>query len=370
MKELPQTALLYQEAAKRILILDGAMGTMFRTQELSEKDFRKGPFADAKKDLFSVKDILNLTKPSAPAAIHDAYLAAGADIIETNTFNANAVALAEFGLARFAYDINKAGAQLARACANKFAAKDKRPRFVAGSMGPTGRTASLSPDPDDPAARNITFDELREAYYFASLGLLDGGADLVLIETVFDTLNAKAAVMGVAQAAKARGVSVPVMLSGTVSDINGKSARHILEEILTGKEIGPEEYDILYESGAISHNLKATKEEIIDDLQGMMSDLRRKMMRILLNHLDELNAHISELDDDIDGFMKPEEKQAAEMIREIPGIANTSAQAIISVIGTDMGRFPTDAHISSWAGICPGNNESAKKRRSGKIRVL
>ena len=159
-----------------------------------------------------------------------------------------------------------------------------------------------------------------------------------------------------------------IKLSGTVSDINGKSARHILEEILTGKEIGPEEYDILYESGAISHNLKATKEEIIDDLQGMMSDLQGKMMRILLNHLDELNAHISELDDDIDGFMKPDEKQAAEMIREIPGIANTSAQAIISVIGTDMGRFPTDAHISSWAGICPGNNESAKKRRSGKIR--
>ena len=222
MKELPQTELLYQEAAKRILILDGAMGTMFRTQELSEKDFRKGPFADAKKDLFSVKDILNLTKPSAPEAIHDAYLAAGADIIETNTFNANAVALEEFGLARFAYDINKAGAQVARACANKFAAKDGRPRFVAGSMGPTGRTASLSPDPDDPAARNITFDELREAYYFASLGLLDGGADLILIETVFDTLNAKAAVMGVSQAAKARGVSVPVMLSGTVSDASGR----------------------------------------------------------------------------------------------------------------------------------------------------
>lgn len=159
-----------------------------------------------------------------------------------------------------------------------------------------------------------------------------------------------------------------IKLSGTVSDINGKSARRILEEILMGKEIGPEEYDILYESGAISHNLKATKEEIIDDLQGMMSSLQRKMMRILLDHLDELNAHISELDDDIDNFMKPEEKQAAEMIREIPGIANTSAQAIISVIGTDMGRFPTDAHISSWAGICPGNNESAKKRRSGKIR--
>ena len=180
MKDLPQTELLFKESADRILVLDGAMGTMFRTQDLRPEDFRKGPFTDVAKDLSSVKDILNLTKPTAPAAIHDAYLEAGADIIETNTFNANSIALAEFGLSRFAYDINKAGAQVARACANKYAAKDKRPRFVAGSMGPTGRTASLSPDPDDPAARNITFDELREAYYFAALGLIDGGVDMLL----------------------------------------------------------------------------------------------------------------------------------------------------------------------------------------------
>ena len=198
------------------------MGTMFRTQDLRPEDFKKGPFADVTKDLSSVKDILNLTKPSAPAAIHDAYLEAGSDIIETNTFNANSIALAEFGLSRFAYDINKAGAQIARACANKYAAKDKRPRFVAGSMGPTGRTASLSPDPDDPAARNISFDELREAYYFAALGLIDGGVDMLLIETVFDTLNAKAAVMGASRAARVRNLRVPVMLSGTVSDASGR----------------------------------------------------------------------------------------------------------------------------------------------------
>ena len=222
MKDLPQTKLLFFESVDRILVLDGAMGTMFRTQDLRPEDFKKGPFADVTKDLSSVKDILNLTKPSAPAAIHDAYLEAGADIIETNTFNANSIALAEFGLSRFAYDINKAGAQVARACANKYAAKDKRPRFVAGSMGPTGRTASLSPDPDDPAARNITFDELREAYYFAALGLIDGGVDMLLIETVFDTLNAKAAVMGASQAAKVRSLRVPIMLSGTVSDASGR----------------------------------------------------------------------------------------------------------------------------------------------------
>lgn len=157
-----------------------------------------------------------------------------------------------------------------------------------------------------------------------------------------------------------------IKISGTITDINGKSARNILEHILTGRQIDSAEYDILYEKKIIAHNLKATKEQIIDDLNGVMSELQRKMMRILLDHLDELNAHIKELDDDIDSFMKPEEKKAASVIQDIPGIGNTSAQAIISVIGTDMERFPTDAHISSWAGLCPGNNESAHKRKSGK----
>lgn len=157
-----------------------------------------------------------------------------------------------------------------------------------------------------------------------------------------------------------------IKISGTVRDINGKSARNLLEYLLTGKQIDSAEYDILYQQKVIAHNLKATKEQIIDDLNGVMSDLQKKMMRLLLKHLDELNAIIKELDDDIDNFMKPEEKQAAKEIQSIPGIGSTSAQAIISVIGTDMTRFPTDAHISSWAGLCPGNNESASKRKSGK----
>jgi len=157
-----------------------------------------------------------------------------------------------------------------------------------------------------------------------------------------------------------------IKISGTIRDINGKSARNLLEYILTGKQIDSAEYDILYEQKVIAHNLKATKQQIIDDLNGVMSDLQRKMMRLLLKHLDELNAIIKELDDDIDNFMKPEEKQAAKLIQDIPGIGNTSAQAIISVIGTDMTRFPTDAHISSWAGLCPGNNKSANKRKSGR----
>ena len=157
-----------------------------------------------------------------------------------------------------------------------------------------------------------------------------------------------------------------IKISGTITDINGKSARNILGHILAGKKFDSATYDLLYQQKVIAHNLKATKEQIIDDLNGVMSDLQRKMMRILLNHLDELNAHIRELDDDIDNFMKPEEKEAAEVIQDIPGIGNTSAQAIISVIGTDMERFPTDAHLSSWAGLCPGSNESAHKRKSGR----
>ena len=159
-----------------------------------------------------------------------------------------------------------------------------------------------------------------------------------------------------------------IKISGTIRDINGKSARNILEHMLSGKQIDSAEYDILYKKKIIAHNLKATKEQIIDDLNGVMSDLQKKIMRILLNHLDELNAHIRELDEDIDHFMKPEEREAAKVIQGIPGIGNTSAQAIIAVIGTDMSRFPTDSHIASWAGLCPGNNKSADKRKSGKTR--
>lgn len=159
-----------------------------------------------------------------------------------------------------------------------------------------------------------------------------------------------------------------IKLSGTVSDINGRSARNILEYLLTGASIDSEKYDEMYRERVISHNLKASKEQIIDDLNGVMTPLQRRMMKELLAHLDELNAHIKNLDDEIDNFMKPEEKDAVSVIEEVTGIGHTSAQAIISVIGTDMSRFPTDGHISSWAGLCPGNNESAGKRKSGKTR--
>ena len=159
-----------------------------------------------------------------------------------------------------------------------------------------------------------------------------------------------------------------IKLSGTVTNINGKSARNILEYILTGKKYDEAKYDEMYELNDISHHLKASKEQIIDDLNGVMTQLQRRMMKELLSHLDELNVHIKNLDEEIDNFMKPEEKQASEAIQTVTGIGNTSAQAIIASIGTDMSRFPTDKHLSSWAGLCPGDNESAHKRKSGKTR--
>ena len=157
-----------------------------------------------------------------------------------------------------------------------------------------------------------------------------------------------------------------IKLSGTITNINGKSARNILEYILTGESIDSAKFDEMYKNNVIAHNLKATKQQIIDDLNGCLSSTQRKMMRVLLDHVDELNRHIQELDDDIDNLMKPEEDRAADVIQDIPGIAKNSAQAIIAVIGTDMNRFPSDAHISSWAGLSPGNNESAGKRKHGK----
>ena len=159
-----------------------------------------------------------------------------------------------------------------------------------------------------------------------------------------------------------------IKISGTITDINGKSSRKLLDLILSGETIDSTQYDLLIKKKDIARNLKASKEQILEDLDGVMSDLQRKMMRILLNHVDELNAHIKSLDDDIDNFMKPAEKQAVIDIQQIPGIGNTSAQAIIAVIGTNMDRFPTQSHIASWAGLCPGDNISANKRKSGKTR--
>src|SRR5574343_343722 len=205
----------------RIAILDGAMGTMIQRYKLGEADYRGQRFADHPKDLKGNNDLLVLTKPEVTSEIHEQYLAAGADIIETNPFGTTAVAQEDYGLAEYAYEMNVAAARLARAACDKFSTPDK-PRFAAGALGPTPRTASISPDVNDPGARNLDFETLRAAYYEQAQGLLDGGCDLFLVETIFDTLNAKAAIFALDELMEATGVRLPVVISGTVTDASGR----------------------------------------------------------------------------------------------------------------------------------------------------
>jgi 5-methyltetrahydrofolate--homocysteine methyltransferase len=207
--------------AQRIAILDGAMGTMIQRYKLGEADFRGERFKDHPKDLKGNNDLLQLTKPEVIREIHEQYLAAGADIIETNTFGATTVAQDDYGLAHVARELNVAAAKVAREACDKFSSADK-PRFVAGALGPTPKTASISPDVNDPAARNVTFDELKAAYYEQASGLLEGGCDLFLVETIFDTLNAKAAIFALDELMDDTGERLPVIVSGTVTDASGR----------------------------------------------------------------------------------------------------------------------------------------------------
>jgi 5-methyltetrahydrofolate--homocysteine methyltransferase len=223
-KPADRTELLRRALENRILVLDGAMGTMIQSYELEEKDFRGSRYADHTAPLQGNNDLLSLTRPDVIAAIHRAYLDAGSDIIETNTFSATSVGMTEYGVGDDVYDINVESARIAREAADEFTAKDPtKPRFVAGTIGPTNRTASMSPDVNDPGFRNITFDDLAAAYGEQVRGLLDGGADLLLVETVFDTLNAKAALFAISGALHERGADTPVIVSGTITDASGRT---------------------------------------------------------------------------------------------------------------------------------------------------
>ncbi|MEW5771416.1 MAG: methionine synthase [Pseudomonadota bacterium] len=214
--------LIRQHAARRILILDGAMGTMIQRYKLQEADYRGTRFADWPRDLKGNNDLLLLTKPEVIREIHAQYLAAGADILETNTFNANSISMADYGMEALVHELNFEGARLAREVADQYSTPDK-PRFVAGVLGPTSRTLSISPDVNDPGYRNVSWDELVATYYQATDGLVKGGADLLLIETIFDTLNAKAAVFAVKQYFDDVGQTWPIMISGTITDASGRT---------------------------------------------------------------------------------------------------------------------------------------------------
>ncbi|HEV2286683.1 MAG TPA: homocysteine S-methyltransferase family protein, partial [Steroidobacteraceae bacterium] len=207
---------------ERIVLLDGAMGTMIRQHRLDERGFRGERFAQHGHDLRGNNDILTLTRPDIVAGIHRAYLAAGADIIETNTFNSNSVSQADYGTAALTAELNYRAARLAREVADEFARASATPRFVAGALGPTTRMSSLSPDVNDPGHRSVSFDELAAAYREAARALLAGGADLLLIETVIDTLNAKAAIYAALTLFEETGVSVPLAISGTITDASGR----------------------------------------------------------------------------------------------------------------------------------------------------
>ncbi len=207
--------------ASRILILDGAMGTMIQRYKLDEARYRGERFKDFPRDVKGNNELLSLTEPGIISEIHEQYLAAGADIVETNTFGATAIAQADYGMEALAREMNLASAQLARAACDKYSTPDK-PRFVAGAIGPTPKTASISPDVNDPAARNVTFDELRAAYYEQAQALLEGGVDLFLVETIFDTLNAKAALFALDELFENTGERLPIMISGTVTDASGR----------------------------------------------------------------------------------------------------------------------------------------------------
>ena len=206
---------------QRIAIIDGAMGTMIQRYKLSEADFRGARFADHGKDLKGNNDLLQLTRPDVISEIHRQYLAAGADMVETNTFGATSIAQEDYGLGHIAHELNLVAARLAREACDAFSTPE-HPRYVAGALGPTPRTASISPDVNDPGARNVSFDELRAAYFEQASGLLEGGCDLFLVETIFDTLNAKAAIFALDELMAQTGERLPVIISGTVTDASGR----------------------------------------------------------------------------------------------------------------------------------------------------
>jgi 5-methyltetrahydrofolate--homocysteine methyltransferase len=215
---------ILQEINKRILVLDGAMGTMLQRYNFSEEDFRGERFVNFPHSLKGNNDLLSLTQPQAIRDIHAQYFEAGADIVETNTFSGTTIGMADYHLEDLVYELNFESAKIAREVADEFTAKNpEKPRFVAGSIGPTNRTASMSPDVNDPGFRAVTFDELRIAYKQQVEALIDGGVDLLLVETIFDTLNAKAALFAIEEVKEERKIDIPIMVSGTITDASGRT---------------------------------------------------------------------------------------------------------------------------------------------------
>jgi len=223
--EIQQIKSNIQQAIKeRILVLDGAMGTMLQRNKFEEEDFRGERFKDFPHPLKGNNDLLSITQPEAVKAVHRLYFEAGADIVETNTFSGTTIGMADYHMEDLVYELNYQSAKIAREVADEFTAKNpEQPRFVAGSIGPTNRTASMSPDVNDPGYRAVTFDDLRIAYKQQVEALIDGGSDVLLVETIFDTLNAKAALFAIEEVKEERNIDIPIMVSGTITDASGRT---------------------------------------------------------------------------------------------------------------------------------------------------
>ena len=215
---------IYKEMQKRILVLDGAMGTMLQQYNFTEEDFRGERFKNYPILLKGNNDLLSLTQPQAVAEVHRKYFEAGADFVETNTFSGTSIAMADYQMENLVYEMNYESARIAKKIAEEFTAKEPdKPRFVVGTLGPTNRTLSMSPDVNDPGYRAVTFDELRTAYKEQAEALIDGGADILMVETIFDTLNAKSALFAIEEIKEERNIDIPVMVSGTITDASGRT---------------------------------------------------------------------------------------------------------------------------------------------------
>jgi 5-methyltetrahydrofolate--homocysteine methyltransferase len=335
-------AWLKDEAKKRILLLDGSWGVMIQGYKLGENDFRGARFAKHNSDLKGNNDLLTLTRPDIIREIGHAYLDAGADIIETNTFNSSSVSQADYGLEHLVHELNFEGAKLARAACDE-KSTPTRPRLVAGVLGPTNRTASLSPDVNDPGFRNISFDALRETYKDATLGLIEGGADLIMIETVFDTLNAKAAIFAVQEAFDESGVTLPIWISGTITDLSGR--------MLTGQT-----------AEAFWHSVRHCKPFAI----GLNCALGAKELR---QYVDELSlcadtlvsAHPNAgLPNEFGGYDDGPESMAATM-REF------ATSGLVNIIGGCCGTTP--AHIAAFAKAIDGVKPRAIPEKPRYLRL-
>ena len=320
---------------ERILILDGAMGTMIQRYKLEEEDFRNENLKDHPKSLKGNNDLLALTRPDVLKEIHAEYFTSGADIAETNTFSGTTIAQADYGLEEYVYEINYQSAKLAKKVANEFMDREPhKPRFVAGSLGPTNRTASMSPDVNDPGFRGVTFDELLIAYRQQTEALLDGGVDLLLLETIFDTLNAKAALYAIDEVREERGIDIPIMVSGTITDASGRTLSGQTTEAFL---ISVQHIDIL----SVGLNCALGASQI------------RPYLKVLSDKSDRLiSAHPNAGLPNEFGQYDETPEQMADQIREY------LEDGLINIIGGCCGTTPE--HISAIAGLA-SNYEPRKK---------